>query len=369
MEQKEKIVYRFYQEGDDEQLSRFHAEVFNVQRPPSYFKWKYIENPDHHSAMALAVKEGKIIGQIGTVPMRLKIKADELLAAQVQDIVIAENYRRGGTFFRLERIARDAVQKETGVEFAFSIKSTYKIATRLLGFRGVSPIYRMVKILNIAPYLEARAKSAALVKLGAPIGNTGLKLLDLFKYGVGDSSIQVERVERFDERFDRLWQQCKSQFEIMVARTSAYLNWRYCDHPSLTYSVYAALQNGSLKGYIVLQTRRKGEASGTVVDIDVETTRGFITDILAEPGPDHEKTLEALLLKAITLFRDEGADVVACWVLKHMELRETLRRLGFLERETPHDLMVRASDPDHYPEDYLAESARWYITRGDSDYE
>jgi hypothetical protein len=369
MEKKPTTTYRLYQEGDEQELSRFHVAVFKVKRPPAYFKWKYLENPDRRHAMGLALKEGRIIGEIGAVATRLKVGSEELPAGHVVDIVIDEGYRKGGTFFRTERMARIEDQKVSRVEFAFSIKTTYEIATRTLGFHGVSPIYRMVKILNVAPYLEAKLKFGPLAKLLAPPCNAALRLLHLIRGERPDSDITIERLERFDNRFDDLWRRSKSQYEIMVARTSDYLNWRFVNHPTLRYTIYGAFKGGVLKGYIVLGSRQKGEASGVVVEVEVDTAKGFIADILTEPATDRDAVTRALINRAVAHFRAEKMDSVAAWVLRHMDLCRILKNLGFFERETPHDLIVRATDPEQYPNEYLTDSTRWYIARGDSDYE
>jgi sporulation protein YlmC with PRC-barrel domain len=129
------------------------------------------------------------------------------------------------------------------------------------------------------------------------------------------------------------------------------------------------LHEGNVKGYIVLCIRKKGEASGTIVDIDVDTNRGFIADIFVEPGQDHEDVTSALLKKATSHFRGERADTIACWVLEHMDLCESLKALGFFKRETPHDLIVRTGNEERFTNDYLSDPTRWYIARGDSDYE
>ncbi|GAB4339407.1 MAG: hypothetical protein Kow0099_14430 [Candidatus Abyssubacteria bacterium] len=368
MEKKPTTTYRFYEEGDGEELSRFHAEVFKVQRPPAYFTWKYLGNPENRHAMALAFKDGGVVGQIGAIGVRLKVGDEELPAGHVVDIVIKEGSRKGGTFFRLERFGLTKDIKESRIEFAFSIKTTYEIATRTLGFHGVSPIYRMVKVLNAAPYLEAKLKFGPLVKLLTPLYNAGMKLRELTGRSPG-SGIIIQKVDRFDNRFDDLWQRSKSQYEIMIARTSDYLRWRFSEHPTLRYSIYGAFKDGVLKGYVVLGSRQKGEASGVVVEIEVDTAKGFIADILVAPGTDQEVITRALIRRAVAHFRAQKMDSVACWVLRHMDLRRILEQLGFFERETPHDLIVRSNEPERYPTEYLIDPTRWYIARGDSDYE
>lgn len=369
METRTKTTYRLFQPGDEEQLSRFHFEVFKVRRPAAYFRWKYLENPNRCSSMAVGVRDGKIVGQIGSIPVTMKAGTNEVTTSQVVDILVAEGSRRGGTFFRLERVARDEEAKWSSFHYAFSIKNTFKIAVRTLGFHPVSPIFRMVKILNSTPYFETRIKAGILLRAITIITNRILRVVDSFRGIRIPSDVHIEESNSFDTRFDDLWERGKHQYEIMVARTSDYLNWRYASHPTVRYTTYAAFQSGQLKGYIVLCMRKKGEASGTVVEVDVDTNRGFVSDLFVEPGEEQEKIIKALLAKAIGHFRQEGADAVACWVLKHMELCKTLHSLGFVERETPHDLIVRTADPNNYTNDYLREATRWYIMRGDSDYE
>ncbi len=328
-----------------------------------------MDNPERRTTIALAFIEEDVVGEIGIVGTSVKVGEEEVPGGHVVDIVVGEANRSGGTFFRLERMVRAEDYKINLLEFAFSIKATHKIATRLLGFKGASPIYKMVKILNAAPYIEAKIGFRPLAIPLTAICNMGIRMLDRVRSPKSLSGVIIEEAERFDERFDELWQRGKSQYEIIVARTSAYLNWRYADHPTVRYTTYAALKDGELKGYVVLCMRKKGEASGTIVEIDVDTNRGFIADIFVEPGPDHEGVTSALLKKAASHFRSQRADTIAGWILEHMDLCGSLKAFGFLKRETPHDLIVRAKDDGEITNEYLGDPTRWYIARGDSDYE
>jgi GNAT superfamily N-acetyltransferase len=369
MAEKAKTELRLYREGDEEKLARFHEEVFKTKRPPEYFRWKYVENPEKRAVVSLAFKDEAVVGEICSVGTSVKVGEHDVPGGHIVDIAIGENNRSGGTFFRLERTLRKEDYKTSLMEFAFSIKTTHKLATRLLGFEGASPIYRMVKILDAAPYVEAKIGFRPLARALTAICNAGLRVLDQFRGQRGHPGVIIEEVTRFDERFDELWQRGRLQYEIMIARTSAYLNWRFADHPTVAYTTYAAVSEGAVKGYVVLSIRRKGEASGTIVDIEVDTDRGFVADIFVEPGPDHEGVTSALIKKAADHSRSKGADTVACWVLEHMDLCDSLKALGFFRRETPHDLIVRAGDDEKITNEYLSDPTRWYIARGDSDYE
>jgi hypothetical protein len=54
-------------------------------------------------------------------------------------------------------------------------------------------------------------------------------------------------------------------------------------------------------------------------------------------------------------------------MLEHWPIFHALRKRGFSQRGTTHDLIVRSyvADPGN---EYLADKSRWYMTMGDSDY-
>lgn len=346
------LEFRKFRRGDEEGFSSLFREVFHVEKDASYWDWKYFRNPAGQHMIIIALDKDKIVGATGTIPARFKVGAKEIIAAQGVDIVLLPQYRDRGTFFKIEKIARKECQ-DNNVKFnyAATIKKTYRIFTKMLGFVGVCPLFNMTKVLNPAPYLQQKIKTKL---LSVPIGFMAKKALSVWyrKKPLMPHGLSIKKVTRFDHRFDEFWSRESHNYEIAVVKDSSYLNWRYVDAPE-SYDIFGAEQDGVIKGFVVLKCSRE------------EVVRGRIMDIFVEKG--REDIAEILLTRAIQYFVDKDADVITCWMLEQWPIIEALRKRGFVKRETPHDLVIRSFATD-IPNEYLTDKSKWYLTMGDSDY-
>lgn len=54
------------------------------------------------------------------------------------------------------------------------------------------------------------------------------------------ATVTVELIDRFDARFDAAWDAFREGITLATHRTSAFMNWRYLDHPVFTYQAARA---------------------------------------------------------------------------------------------------------------------------------
>jgi hypothetical protein len=140
-----------------------------------------------------------------------------------------------------------------------------------------------------------------------------------------------EFTEEFDELFDRV---APKTNEWCVARSSAYLNWRFRDHPKTRFTIRTGHQKGRLEAYAITQTR----------DRDVQIAELF--------GADDAGILESLLMSVVESARDDQAVTLSAPILSGHPWQRRLEALGFYAREASPVVT------------YGAESASW-LTEGD----
>ncbi|GAB4330910.1 MAG: hypothetical protein Kow0099_01880 [Candidatus Abyssubacteria bacterium] len=348
-----KLKYRPFQQGDEDALSDLFNEVFGWRPVPSYWDWKYFQNPAGPHDAFVAECQGTIVGEIAAVPIRVKIGSEEVIASQTCDIVIAPRYRKGTPFFRLHKMASDEVdRRQWEFVYGISVKTTYRISTKVLGFSGVGPIRRMVKILNPVPFLGQRFRGRILADSLGAIARNGMRMLE-WKRLKPSPTIEIRHVESFDKSFDELWERRARDFEIMVVRNSQYLNWRYCANPVQKYTTLAGFRDNALAGFVTLCSR-----------VENGIRRGYILELLAPP--DDDELTRSLLCHAILQFGREHVDIANMWLFEHMPGFEISRKLGFRPKESPHDLIIRPHGEQE--KGYLSDITRWFLTIGDSDY-
>lgn len=350
-----KLAYTRFDMDLEARLSELHRDGYGVERNKEYWEWKYVRNPAGRDLMFLGVTENKVVGHVGTIPIRMKVGQKCILASQTVDIVVLPEYQKGTPFFRLEKLAREECKRNAiGFNFGFSVKRTYRVSTKTLGFRGVCPITKLVKIFDPTLFLQKRIQMKPLCTFLGSMVRHSRKVQYGRRVNVPPEYDMIE-VERFDNTFDEFWQHGAQKYDIMVKRDSTYLNWRYADNPSEHYTIFALERSGggSLRGFIVLSCRQN------------QVKRGHIVDVLTAKDDDSAVTL--LLEKALAYFIRDNVHIVSCWALEHTVLFRTLRKMGFFMRQTPHNLIVRSFIPD-IPNEYLTQRKKWYVTMGDSDF-
>lgn len=346
------LEFRLFQKGDEQGLSHLFREVFEVEKDSRYWDWKYYQNPAGQHSIIVALSGGRVVGTAGLLPIKLKIGSTEVLSAQGIDVVVSPEYRSRGTFIKLSKLSiEECIRNGADLSYAFSIKITYRVCTKFLGYAGIFPVFKMTKILNPTPYLQGKMGAGIITNIVGPIGRQAFKIANKRRLVV-PRELKINEVTHFDERFDDFWRQECKNYEIAVVRDSQYLNWRFIRNPS-PYKIFCVEQDRSIKGFIVLKCFQEEVRRGRIIDIFVQSHGDAIIDVL--------------LTAAINYFIDQGVDVVACWMLEHTPILQALKKRGFVKRETPHDLIVR-SFTDDFPNEYFQDSLKWYVTMGDSDY-
>ena len=117
-----------------------------------------------------------------------------------------------------------------------------------------------------------------------------LRLHDKLKPLVHLDDVEINRIEYFDKRIDKFWENVSRDHNIIIQRDMRYLNWRIND-PTREYVIFLAEKNDDILGYIIL-TAKKTENFGSIVDI------------LVYPG--HEKVILGLISRACEWFNEKG---------------------------------------------------------------
>lgn len=142
----------------------------------------------------------------------------------------------------------------------------------------------------------------------------------------------------------------------MIIRDHQYLNWRYCQRPDATYTLYGVERDSELLGFLV-----------TRIASHQGMPWGYVVDFLA---PEKERgVLSSLIDAALDEFRGSGLAAVSCYATDPAA-RAALFRAGFFpapQRE-PIRFMRRVQGSRKDIAKFSALSL-WYLTAGDGDLE
>lgn len=294
------------------------ANVWGAEHPhttPQFQHWLLGDTPAGAGSGVMMLDSQEVVGFAGLLPRRVEIESDSLLVAQCVDYMVHAQARSRAGSFRIMSIwthlARD-------LGFAFGIgfpnASSHKIVTRSkLGWRDAFWPDLMARPLAGAavPGFLTRWGSARLLRL------TGV-MAKLAKARAGWSLRQRPRgeaflIDRFDSRFDLLWQRARAGSLSGIRRDAAYLNWRFVRQPTYSYLRIGWESSGEVLGYAIASPR---EVFGVPCML--------LVDLLAVP--DAASHVAEALLEEVA-HRAEAQSTTCCWRSRSTD-RQHRRRCG-----------------------------------------
>jgi GNAT superfamily N-acetyltransferase len=337
--------------SDETALLAFLREAYPSEPSKSnavFFKWQFLENPHVSSDYppVWVIKTGeKIVGQIGAIPVRLKVGSDERDALWVIDIVLAEQHRGRGLGKRLMQVPGETYCPTV---LALGYNQGSGAILRSLHWADLGHINRYHILLFPGNAAKEVARLAGVRQLANAIYAPLRPRLKTVEQASG-----LLEVSQFDSSFDELWKDASSQWQCAVVRGSAFLDWQYRRQPGKKFSVLGYYEGEQLRGYVVLFFR-KPENGGA-------TTKVSITDLCySATAPDH--VIDALLQGALRIALEKRAGGVVIDIIDR-RVEQHLRRLGFWHIKASPGFMAVAKDG----QDKLYQRANWFLTRGDSD--
>ena len=218
---------RPFRDGDEQAVLDTFNLVFGADNPDfqprtlAEWNWQYRENP---AGMRLYVAMlGELcVAAYATQPNRVEAhEGRDLMFCQGIDSMAHPEHRRGlkrpGLFVDVAQRAYDHFDEDP-IVFGYPNKQAWRIGHSYLRYELV------------------RWQSVLARELGG------------LNPGIPDA---VEEIERFGPEVDRLFQRCAKRWGAALRRDTAYLNWRFVDHPRRDYRIFVVRDAGELLGYAI----------------------------------------------------------------------------------------------------------------------
>jgi hypothetical protein len=348
------LEVRAVRPGDEGGISELLCRAFGLGRSAAFWSWWLHGNRAGPSQARLGIDEtGKVIGMGGASPRRMNLAGDEVPALLSGDLFIDPGHRSRALFGRLAvDFTRDPTTRAAGFLFGFPNAQGTRAAS-LIGYRTVAEVQYRFLVLDTTPYISRAIGFRPLARLVAGGINALLRLIRIGR-PAAPPGIRVETIETFDPRFDRLWEEEKSDWPITTVRRADYLNWRYIESP-VDYRVIAAetVDGGDLLGYMVLTiSEARGRRMGAVVDWFCRRS---------SPG-----AFDGLLREAADWCAHRGCHVLRAWDLDGGWSFRPFERHRMIRRPSGFHLVVRPGTVTDAGR--LLDPSNWHVTQGDSDH-
>jgi hypothetical protein len=334
---KESFFVREYRDGDEEQILPMFCRSFHVDRSLARWRWEYRENPYGALRISQAFSpDGKLAAHYAGYPVRFHNATRgetprTLPALQIGDTMTEPSYRhlgRGPTSL-LGRTVRHYYARfcagHVAFNYGFNTGNIQRFSMSFVGARRLESL--PFHVLDLA---------------ARPLARPNPLLSRLAGY-------RIERIARFDARWDAFFHRVSGAYRLLVERDARYLEWRYARCPDVEYFLYAVFRRDRLAGWSVF--RSKGE-------------RLLWGDALFDPR--HPAAVRQLLARVLAAPEHRQAKTVETWATSRPAWwREQVTALGFESRPEPDDLGFVFVPFDEDPEKDFR--AHLYYTMGDSD--
>ena len=318
----DELIYRTYQEGDEEGFLSLFKEVFGHDLTMEVWEWKYRLAPGGGPRMAVAQEPGgKIVAAYNVVSLPALIRGEQGTLGQCVDIMVHQRHR--GKFMRQGVLLKTFQQfcqsyKDKGVNFLYGFpgRRHWVLGQRTGIYQGGGQV----------PFFKRDARrqglSTRLMYSFRPLPKEMLPLVDV------------------------LWERNQGGFSTSVVRDSRYVDWRFFNNPRWSYALY-------------LLKRRGGEELGwcAIKAVDGET---LLVDFVVPEG-----LFGVLLRKVEEVALLSGNSTVSVMVPEKGRWRETLSGLGYIPKPT--DIYYTTSFMGDVPSWSREQIEGLFYTMGDLD--
>jgi hypothetical protein len=344
------VEIKQFELADEEALLAFLREAFADEprkSDPAVWRWQYLDHPyvGRGDVPLWVVKsEGRIVGQLPTIPVRLKVGAESTRALWLVDGIVSTAFHGRALMTRLMRTALESCPIVMGLGIARSVPLYKRLRAQPLGH-----LHRYQKLLfpgNAVRELAGRRLLRGFANLAYAPFRPRVREVTVPEVTVGE-------VEGFDASFDDLWREAAPQWTCAVERDRQVLDWQFRRQPGKHFHILTLRRDGRLAGYAVLFFR-KGEHGHA-------SPKASIADLLYGPS-DPAGVIGSLLDASLRLAIERRAGSLVIDIRDDRVERELARRGFWRIKKAPE---FRAIARVH--QTLVNEPANWFLTRADSD--
>lgn len=334
------------------------------------FDWLYVDAPEKPDGVwLLAAQQGadrRWVGTAGAGLRRFRVLGSEMRAAVLADLAVDREHRSVLPALALVRAVKAWALAEC--DFAYGFPNGHAEGVfRRVGYQALGTTGRWVRVLRHAPYVSRIKQTplprvpgavrrvvdrAADIKAIAAVAGGAVDLVRLGQLApslvLAARKVKLSWLPAADDRFDRIWQSARDEYDIVGVRSSTFLRWRFPASERIS---------------IALATARDGDAPVAYAVIEQTGDIAEVRDLFGK-----KDAIVALLDLLVPALYPRGAGALSMRYLGAPWLRDALESRGWSRR--PSDRVVTLGIADRItaqPRAALTAVSRWHLTDADED--
>ena len=203
-----------FENQDKNNVINLFEKVFEKKITQEFWDWRYGMSPFGNPIQSLLWNENELVGfyMINPLPMKIQDRIENVLLSM--SMMIHPNYQ--GLGIHIASLAKftfeNAIKQGYNLIMSFPNELSYKLHFGILGWKDFGRIIEYKKQINTQPN------------------------------SIEFSNYTVEKIKKFDNETNLIWNKYQNEHQIMIQRTSDFLNWRFILHPKTPYENYPSYE-------------------------------------------------------------------------------------------------------------------------------
>lgn len=313
------LVTKPYQYGNEKDICELFYNVYKSHLTSENWNWRFRNSPSGQGKISLSWHDSVLSAHYAVTSVNFSIEGKNCKTGLSGTTMTHPDYRGLGLF---PILAEDvySLMKSDGfaMVWGFPNNMSHRTFVKNLGWEDIYEI----------PFFRLK--------------------LDVVK-DIPKRNNDIMFIERFDDRFDNLWDVARNNYSIIGYRDKKQLNWRYVDKPDSNYSIVSYVHAGNLIGYLVFK-----QYNEELQIVDILTANTDANDGLT------------LVLEVVRLAIEMKLKSVSMWLNLNTPLHRELEKYGFIN-DAPVTYFGARLLTESIQESHVFNMRNWYITMGDSD--
>jgi len=316
---------------------------------PRFLNWYFLKNPNVNPEsipLWIAVDNGRIVGQLATIPVELKVGTTKADAIWILEFILLPEYRGRG----LGKQMVIAAQEKYPTMITLGINEASTRVFDSLGWSPMGSIHRYHKLLY-AGNAAGKFSKLGLVRHGLNFLSAPLRI-SIGRQGHA-AEYEIKHTSTLDPSFDELWTEACNQWPCSVHRDSRFVSWQFVEQPGKRFEFLFLFKRAKLVGYAALFFR-------SIASSD-HPPKAAISDLVYAPDcPD--ETVDILVESGLDIAIQRRTGGLVTDILDG-RAEASLLRHGFRQIKKSPRFMACTNEY----KDLLYKPENWYLTRADSD--